>query len=63
MKVSPERLDKIIWTLIFGGLLVLCLGLFVQRQSDGLGWTLLVGGGVAAALGAALVGVRSRMGD
>lgn len=56
-------LDIWIWVLIYGGLLLLCLGLFVQRGDAGLGWTFIVGGGVVAAVGAALVVVRARRPD
>jgi len=53
-------LDKLIWVLIYGGLLTLCLGIFVLRTDAGLGWGLVTGGGVVAAVGAALVVVRAR---
>ncbi len=53
-------LDKLIWVLIYGGLLVLCAGIFVQRAHDPLGWTMVVGGGVAAVAGAVLIWVRSK---
>ncbi len=53
------RLETLIWVLIYGGLLALCLGIFVLRQGGALGWALLIGGGVAAAVGAALIAVRA----
>jgi len=56
-----SRLEKTIWILLYGGLLSLVLGLFTQRVDDDLGLTLVIGGGVAAALGAVLVYVRSRV--
>jgi hypothetical protein len=56
-----SRIDSAIWILLYGGLLTLVLGLFTQRADDDLGLALVVGGGIAAALGAALVYVRSRM--
>jgi len=55
------RLQLLIWALIYGGLLTLVLGLSVQRMDDALGWSMLVGGGVVAALGFALIYVRSRL--
>ena len=40
------RLHKIIWTLIFGGLLVVILGIFVGKTDDAIGWTMVAAGGV-----------------
>jgi hypothetical protein len=59
--MQPTTLDKLAWTLIYGGLLVLALGLAVQRTEAGLGWTLASAGGVVAVAGALLIVVRSRM--
>ena len=60
--MSNARLETFIWVLLYGGLLVLCLGLFVLRADAALGGTLLAAGGAATAGG--LVGVwwRSRRG-
>jgi NADH:ubiquinone oxidoreductase subunit 6 (subunit J) len=58
--MSNDFLDKAVWVLIFGGLLVLSAGLFVRRQDAAFGATLLIGGGLAAALGVLLLWVRSR---
>ncbi|MDP2817656.1 MAG: hypothetical protein Q8O29_05150 [Polaromonas sp.] len=55
------RLQQLIWVLIYGGLLTLVLGLSVQRSDDALGWSLVVGGGMVAAIGFALIYVRSRL--
>ncbi len=55
------RLQQLIWVLVYGGLLTLVLGLSVQRSDDALGWSMVVGGGVVAALGFALIYVRSRL--
>ncbi len=56
-----RRVENTCWTLLYGGLLTLVLGLFTQRADDDLGLALVVGGGTAAALGAVLVYLRSRM--
>jgi hypothetical protein len=58
--MSNATLDKLIWVLIYGGLLALCLGVFVMRTDAGLGWGFVIGGGAVAAIGAALVVVRAR---
>ena len=61
--MKASALEKLIWVLIYGGLLVLCLGVFVMRSGgDGLGWTLLFAGSIGTGSGAVLVWVRSRMG-
>lgn len=59
--MKPITLERLIWVLIYGGLLVLVLGLFVHEQVFGFGFSLIVIGGVTAAVGAALIVVRSRM--
>lgn len=58
---SIVRLQKLIWVLIYGGLLTLVLGLSVQRTDDAIGWSMVVGGGIVAAVGFALIYVRSRI--
>lgn len=57
------RLEKVIWLLIYGGLLSALVGYFMQRGGDQEGqWLMAVGGG-AALLGLILIVVRSRLGD
>jgi hypothetical protein len=55
------RLDALIWTLIFGGLLVLVLGIASHGEARVAGWSLSVLGGLAAAAGGVLIYVRSRL--
>ncbi len=59
--MSTNALDTLIWVLIYGGLVVLGLGLAVQRSDAALGWGLVVAGGVIAVVGVLLVVVRARM--
>jgi len=59
--MKTSTLETLVWVLIYGGLLVLCLGLFVARRADALGTLLMAGGALTAALGAVLIFVRSRM--
>lgn len=56
-----QRLHKIIWVLIYGGLLALVLGIATQRTDSTTGWVLMVVGGVVAVAGVVLIGVRARM--
>jgi uncharacterized membrane protein len=55
------RLHKIIWTLIFAGLLTVILGIFVAKADDAIGWIMVVAGGLMTAVGAVLIYVRSTM--
>ncbi len=59
--MSKRGVETLIWVLVYGGLLAVCLALFVAPRSAGMGWTLGVAGGAAAAVGVLLVYVRSRM--
>lgn len=56
-------IERLVWILIYGGLLAVSLGLFLRLGgADGhlLGTVLLVKGGIAAAAGVVLIWVRSR---
>lgn len=61
--MKTNTLDKLIWALIYGGLLGAGLGLAVQRTDEMLGWGFVMLGGAVAVVGAALVAVRSRVKD
>ena len=55
------RLNKLIWTLIYAGLLAIIVGIFVQRTDDSIGWFMSVIGALVAAAGFVLIYVRSKM--
>jgi hypothetical protein len=55
------RLDALIWTLIFGGLFTLVLGIAAHDDAVVAGWSLSVIGVFAAASGFILIWVRSRL--
>ena len=57
-----QQVEKWIWLLVYGGLLGLSLGWFLEPRSQAAGWTLTIVGSATAAVGAALIFVRSRMG-
>lgn len=61
VSMKPSTLEAWVWVLIYGGLLAVCLGIFVARQDEALGTTVGLGGGVATAIGLVLIYVRSRM--
>ncbi len=56
-----QRLHRLIWVLIYGGLITLVLGIATARTDGALGWSLAVIGGVVTALGVALIAVRARL--
>lgn len=55
------RLEGWIWTLIYGGLFAVVLGIAVGRNNAALGWIFAVPGAVVAIVGAVLIYVRSRL--
>jgi hypothetical protein len=59
--MTTRTVEKWAWILIYGGLLLLSLGVFVLRGDADLGWTLAVVGAVTAVAGAVLIAVRARM--
>jgi hypothetical protein len=59
--MQPNKVETLVWVLIYGGLLTLGLGLSVRRTDDGLGTGLAIVGGAVAAVGFVLIYVRSRM--
>ena len=60
--MKPSTIEALVWVLVYGGLLLLCLGLFVQRADGPLGWLLVITGAALAAAGVVLIYLRSRMG-
>jgi hypothetical protein len=59
--MKTNTVEKLIWVLIYGGLLVLSLSVFVARRTDVIGVLLTLAGAVATVVGVALVWLRSRM--
>jgi hypothetical protein len=55
------RLDALAWTLIYGGLGALVLGIASHGQTAIGGWSLSVVGVVAAIAGVVLIVVRARL--
>jgi hypothetical protein len=59
--LNTRRIEQWTWVLIYGGLIALCLGWFARPSDGPLGELLLASGAVAAAVGVALIWVRSRI--
>ena len=62
-KRKRHWIENLSWVLIYGGLLAVTLGIATGRADEATGWSLAAPGAVAAALGVALIWVRSRMKD
>lgn len=58
---SISRLHKVIWVLIYAGLLTVTLGVFVQRGDDAIGFFMMIFGGLLTVAGFVLIYVRSTM--
>ena len=61
--MKTKQIDKLIWALIFAGIVVVGLGLSVQQTDESLGWIFVVVGGLLLLAGVVLVWVRSRMSE
>jgi hypothetical protein len=63
--MSNRQLEALTWVLIYSGLFILCIGLFVRRGGDDgmLGWSLVAAGLADSVLGAMLLWWRSRRPD
>lgn len=54
-------LERLIWTLIYGGLFTSVIGLATRSRDGVTGWSLIVLGVVVAGVGAVLIWVRARL--
>ena len=61
LKTSTSRVAALTWVLIFGGMLMLALGLVVGRSDPALGWAIGAASIAAIVVGVLLIWVRSRM--
>ena len=61
LKLSAARVGALTWVLIFGGILMLGLGLVVRRSDTVLGWIIAALSIAAIVIGVLLIWVRSRM--
>ena len=59
--MTAKRIETWVWVLVYGGLILLALGLSVRSGDASLGWGIAAVGVVLALIGAVLVWVRSRM--
>ena len=58
--MSNAALDALIWVFVYGGLLVVCLGVFVRRSAQALGAGFIAAGALVALCGVGLWLWRAR---
>jgi membrane protein DedA with SNARE-associated domain len=58
--MNSKRIEVWVWVLVYTGMILIGLGVSVQRGDASLGWGIAVVGIVAMLIGAVLVWVRSR---
>ena len=63
MKLDAARLDALVWALVFGGLVVVAIGVALDRIGAGYGWGVVAAGATIVAAGVAALWLRSRMRD
>ena len=63
LSMRNTTLQKLIWVLIYSGLLAVLLGLSIQKVDDALGWPIVVTGAVLAAAGVVLIFIRAHRKD
>jgi formate hydrogenlyase subunit 3/multisubunit Na+/H+ antiporter MnhD subunit len=61
--MKASTLDKVTWPLIYGGILVLLLGISTLSTDAGLGWPIVVVGIALAVTGVLSIYLRSRIKD
>ena len=59
--VRLVRIERSIWALIYGGLLAIVLGMFIDKAQEDGAEMLYLGGGIAVLIGIAMIYLRSRM--
>ena len=61
--MNSKRVEVWVWVLVYLGLIVIGVGMSVQRSDAALGWGITAAGIVVEALGVVLIWVRSRAKD
>ncbi|MFM9914990.1 MAG: hypothetical protein ACKVOX_04210 [Rhizobacter sp.] len=61
--MNASILEKITWPVLYGGILVLLLGISTLSADASLGWTIVIAGGVLVVSGVIAIYLRSRIKD
>ncbi|MCR5865105.1 hypothetical protein [Aquincola sp. J276] len=59
--MKPQTMEKLVWVLLYGGIILATLGYFVARTDENAGLLMQACGGVAVAGGVLLIWLRSRI--
>ena len=59
--MKAATIEKLVWVLIYAGLVLGGFGLFLQREQPATGWILAGLGAALVVAGAVLIAVRARM--
>lgn len=59
--MKPQTVEKLVWVLVYGGIVLAALGYFVARTDENMGLVMQLAGGVGVAAGVLLIWWRSRM--
>lgn len=59
--MKPQTVEKLVWVLVYGGIVLAALGYFVARADENMGLVMQLAGGVGVAAGVLLIWWRSRM--
>ena len=59
--MGSKRIEVWVWVLVYAGMILIGLGLAVQRTDTALGWCITAPGITLTLIGIALIVVRSRM--
>lgn len=60
--MKPQTIEKLVWVLMYGGIILAILGYFVARSDENTGLLMQAAGGLAVAGGVLLIWLRSRIG-
>jgi hypothetical protein len=63
LKISAARLDVLVWSLVYGGLLTFALGFALERQGHAYGRVVMLVSALAVVVGVVLLWRRSRLPD
>ncbi len=58
--MNNALLEKLVWVFVYGGILIMFVGLFIHRADAAFGWWTIVCGALLTAVGVFLIWLRSR---
>jgi ABC-type nickel/cobalt efflux system permease component RcnA len=58
--MNNALLEKLVWVFVYGGILIMFVGLFIKRADTALGWLSISSGALLVAVGVLMIWIRSR---